>query len=167
MYILIDLYICTYIHTYKYTYIYTYYVYIYMYTYLYVYIHTFIYIYICICIHKYTYLYIYIYMYISIYIYMPMHSTHTQSGQILPTFYHACGVAMISRRLKIRGFFCKRTLEKRLYSEKENCNFKEPANRSHHIVHSLNLKLLNLLTYHTYIHIYEYIYMCICMYVYT
>jgi len=44
------------------------------------------------------------------------------------------GVATISRLLKIIGLFCKRALEKRLYSAKETYNFKEPTNRSHPIV---------------------------------
>jgi len=34
-------------------------------------------------------------------------------------------VATISRLLKIIGLFCKRTLQKRLYSAKETYNFKE------------------------------------------
>ena len=47
------------------------------------------------------------------------------------TDYH--GVATISRLLKITGLFCKRALEKRLYSAKETYNFNEPTNRSHPI----------------------------------
>jgi len=43
------------------------------------------------------------------------------------------GVATISRLLKIIGLFCKRALEKRQYSAKETCNFKEHTNRSHPI----------------------------------
>jgi len=43
------------------------------------------------------------------------------------------GVATISRLLKIIGLFCKRTLQKRLYSAKETYNFKEPTYRSHPI----------------------------------
>jgi len=43
------------------------------------------------------------------------------------------GVATISRLLKILGLFCKRALQKRLYSAKETCSFKEPTNRSHPI----------------------------------
>ena len=43
------------------------------------------------------------------------------------------GVATISRLLRITGPFCKRTLEKRLYSVKETYNFKEPTIRSHPI----------------------------------
>jgi len=43
------------------------------------------------------------------------------------------GVATISRLLKIIGLFCKRALQKRLYSAKETCNFKVPTNRSHPI----------------------------------
>jgi len=41
------------------------------------------------------------------------------------------GVATISRLLKIISLFCKRALQKRQYSAKETCNFKEPTNRSH------------------------------------
>ena len=39
-------------------------------------------------------------------------------------------VSTISRLLKIIGLFCKRALEKRLYSAKETYNFKEPTNHS-------------------------------------
>ena len=45
-----------------------------------------------------------------------------------------CGVAIISRLLQIVGLFWKRALQKRLYSAKETCNFKEPTDRSHPIV---------------------------------
>ena len=41
------------------------------------------------------------------------------------------GVATISRLLKMIGLFCKRNLEKRLYSAKETCNFREPSYHSH------------------------------------
>jgi len=40
------------------------------------------------------------------------------------------GLATISRLFKMKGPFCKRALEKRLYSAKETYNFKEPINRS-------------------------------------
>jgi len=43
------------------------------------------------------------------------------------------GVATISRLLKILGLFCKRALQKRLYSAKESYNFKEPTIGSHPI----------------------------------
>ena len=46
-------------------------------------------------------------------------------GIDVPTY--ACGVATISRLLKIIDLFCKRTLQKRLYSAKETYNFKEPT----------------------------------------
>jgi len=46
------------------------------------------------------------------------------------TYY---GVATISRLLKIIGLFCKRALQKRLYSAEETYDFKEPTNRSHPI----------------------------------
>jgi len=42
-------------------------------------------------------------------------------------------VATSSRLLKIVGLFCKRTLQKRLYSAKETNNFKEPTNCWHPI----------------------------------
>jgi len=43
------------------------------------------------------------------------------------------GVATMSRLLKIIGVFCKRALQKRLYSAKETYSFKEPTNHSHPI----------------------------------
>jgi len=52
--------------------------------------------------------------------------THTQSL--------ACGVATLSRLLKIIGLFCKRALWKRWYSAKETYNFNEPTNRSHPVL---------------------------------
>ena len=39
----------------------------------------------------------------------------------------------IGRLLKIIGLFCKRALQKRLYSSNETYNFQEPTNRSHPI----------------------------------
>ena len=42
-------------------------------------------------------------------------------------------VATISRLLQIIVLFCKRALQKRLYSAKETYHFKEPTNRSHPI----------------------------------
>jgi len=48
--------------------------------------------------------------------------------------YFVCyGVASISMLLKIISLFCKRDLQRRLYSAKETYNFEEPANRSHPI----------------------------------
>ena len=44
------------------------------------------------------------------------------------------GVAMTSRLLEIIGPFCKRALQKRMYSAKETYNFEEPTNRSHPVV---------------------------------
>jgi len=43
---------------------------------------------------------------------------------------HSYGMATISRLFKIVGPFCKRALQKRLYSANETCNLKEPTNRS-------------------------------------
>ena len=43
------------------------------------------------------------------------------------------GVATISRLLKDLRLFCKKAILKRLYSEKETYNFKEPGDRSHPI----------------------------------
>jgi len=48
---------------------------------------------------------------------------------------------MISRLLKIVGFFCKRALKKRLYSAKETYDLKEPTNRSHPIAPALKAVL--------------------------
>ena len=43
------------------------------------------------------------------------------------------GVAPISKLPKIIRLFCKRALQKRLFSAKDTHNFKEPSNRSHPI----------------------------------
>jgi len=43
------------------------------------------------------------------------------------------GVATISRLFRIIGLFCKRALQKRLYSAKKTYNFKELTNHSHPI----------------------------------
>jgi len=55
---------------------------------------------------------------------------------LLLLFHISCsicwyGVASISRLLEMIGVFCKRALQKRLYSAKETYHFKEPTNRSH------------------------------------
>jgi len=50
------------------------------------------------------------------------------------------GVAMIRRLLKITSLFCKRVLQKRLYSAIETCNFKGPPNRSHPIIETFSTK---------------------------
>jgi len=47
-------------------------------------------------------------------------------------------VATISRLLKITSLFCKRALQKRLYSVKETYNLKEPSNRGHLIATQLS-----------------------------
>jgi len=59
-----------------------------------------------------------------------------ENAQILeyfewPLAVDAYGVATSSRLLTITGVFCKRALQKRLYSAKEAYNFKEPTNYSH------------------------------------
>jgi len=43
------------------------------------------------------------------------------------------GVAIMIRLLKITVLFCKRALQKRLYSAKETYNFIDPTDRSHPI----------------------------------
>ena len=43
------------------------------------------------------------------------------------------GYGLLSRLLKTIGLFCKRALQKRLFSAKETCNFKEPTNHIHPI----------------------------------
>ena len=45
----------------------------------------------------------------------------------------SCGVATISRLIKIIGMFCKRALLKGRYSAKETYNFKKPTSCSHPI----------------------------------
>jgi len=74
------------------------------------------------------------------------HVTHMSDTSGLPQFASSCeqyavwashgvvytyGVATMSRLLQIIGLFCKRAVEKRLYSAKETYNFKEPSHRSH------------------------------------
>jgi len=55
--------------------------------------------------------------------------THSRAIVVLSSFAQICaymsyGVATISRILKIIGLFCKRALQKRLYSAKETYDFK-------------------------------------------
>jgi len=66
---------------------------------------------------------------------------------------HTHGVATTSRLLKIVGLFCKRALQKRLYSAKETCNLNEPTNPSHTIV-AFYIQMCNA-------HVYKC--MCICV----
>jgi len=56
-------------------------------------------------------------------------------GPIWARVMHPCeyGVATVSRIDKIKGLFCRRSLQKRLYSAKETCNLIDPTNRSHPI----------------------------------
>jgi len=49
------------------------------------------------------------------------------------------GVATIGRLHKIISLFCKRALQKRMYSAEETYNFKEPTDRSHPISRTLRL----------------------------
>ena len=60
--------------------------------------------------------------------------THTYSPSHTQNYRAYYGVATISRLLKSTGLFCKRALQKRLYSAKETYHFKEPTNRSHPIL---------------------------------
>ena len=64
----------------------------------------------------------YLYIYVCVYVLV--------CEQWSPLWY---GVASINRLLKIVGLFCKRALQKRLYSAKETYHFKEPTNCSHPI----------------------------------
>ena len=57
-------------------------------------------------------------------------------------------VASISRFLKITGLFCKRALQKKQYSTKENYSFEEHTNRSHPI-HSYICKFTYMIQYTT------------------
>jgi len=54
-----------------------------------------------------------------------MAATRESAAQNTKDAVHCYWVATISRLLKIIGIFCKRALEKRLYSAKETYNFKE------------------------------------------
>jgi len=80
-----------------------------------------------------------IYIAKPIYIYNKIHTCdvlHDQNGNpemACKTKIYIYGVATISRLLRITGLFCKRALQKRLYSAKETDNFKEPTNCSHPI----------------------------------
>jgi hypothetical protein len=56
------------------------------------------------------------------------------TGQIMSQYCYY-GVASISRIDTIIGLFCKRALQKRLYSAKETCNLIDPTNRSHPITY--------------------------------
>jgi len=55
-------------------------------------------------------------------------------------------VAMISRLLKSIGLFCKRALQKRLYSAQETYDLKEPTNLSHPIDLGFTKLFVNLLS---------------------
>jgi len=92
--------------------------YTYIYTYIYVYVCMYICIYICICIYIYIYPYVYIYIYIPIYTYIVIYTyiytfiyIYTEcipnGKHSLPCVASHCGVATISRLLKIPGFFCR------------------------------------------------------------
>jgi len=54
-----------------------------------------------------------------------------------------------SRLLKIIGLFCRRALQKRLYSAKETYNLKEPTDGSHPI--AVYVTSVTYVTYVTYI----------------
>jgi len=58
--------------------------------------------------------------------------------------YTTYGVATTSRLLKIISLFCKRALQKRLYSAKETYNLKEPTKDSHPICQKGSRSLLTL-----------------------
>ena len=57
-------------------------------------------------------------------------------------YTYSYGVATMSRLLKSIGLFCKRALEKRLYSAEETCNFEEPTKRCHPICIPLCIPLI-------------------------
>ena len=63
----------------------------------------------------------------------------SEEGSFLDAYlqYYIYGVTTISRLPKNIGLFCKRALQKRLYSAKETCTFKELTNRSHPICKTL------------------------------
>jgi len=80
-----------------------------------------------VCVEKYVYKHTYIFAHANIL----MHIFPPTSCLYLAQTY---GMATISRLLKITCLFCKRDLQKRLYSAKETYNFKEPTSCSHPIV---------------------------------
>ena len=63
------------------------------------------------------------------------HSAGLAKGLLLPKvgWIHDCGVATISRLLKIIGLFCKISSLLKGSFAKETCHFKEPTNRGHPI----------------------------------
>jgi len=61
------------------------------------------------------------------------HVVHSANGRRARTLVHRYGAATMSRLLKIIGLFCKTDLQKRLYSAKQTCKYKEPTSRIHPI----------------------------------
>jgi len=71
-----------------------------------------------------------------------------RSSLVSVVLFLTCGVATISRRLKIICLFCKITLWKRRYSVKETYNFKAPTHCSHLILYCYSKHV----TYTQYLH---------------
>jgi len=83
------------------------------------------------------------------------------------------GVALVGKIDKIIGLCCKRDLWKRHYSAKETCNFIDPTDRSHPILHcSAQMVYIymyvciytNMNIYYIHIHVCMNIYINICIY---
>jgi len=122
MYVYTHIYVYICMHTCKRKNVYVTYIYICMYTCIYIYVYIFVYMYTYI--HTCMYICAYRYVYPCIYVYI---QTETFSWRQCKRHE----VASSSRLLKSIGVFCKRATQKRQYSAKETCNFKEPTNRSH------------------------------------
>jgi len=67
-----------------------------------------------------------VYVYIYVYAYVQIERERKRDRE-----RHTLWGATLSWLLNIIGLFCKRALQKRLYSAKETYNFEEPTNRSH------------------------------------
>ena len=118
----------------------------YLLVYTYVYVYT--YLYSC-----YVQVYTYVHLYYSstrLFVYMYICNIYTangpsragcpgQFGTALNYCTYACGVASVSSIDQIIGLFCKRALQKRLYSAKDTYNLNTPTNRSLPIVCSAGL----------------------------
>ena len=76
-----------------------------------------------------------IYVYVLIFRYMCLSLGHWDGvfDPVQTLLFGPYGVATTSRLLKSISLFCKRALQKRLYSAKETYNFEEPTDRSHPI----------------------------------
>jgi len=61
------------------------------------------------------------------------HFNSVPDNQVMWPIGHLYGVALVRRIDKIIDLFCKRALQKRLYSARETYNLIDPTDRSHPI----------------------------------